>query len=75
VPVAAAEPVVSSWRERFDESAAHGMPAHITALYPFLPHERLSGGAVVLLRELCAEVPAFEVQFRRTAFAAHRRDR
>lgn len=51
------------------------MPAHITALYPFLPHERLSGGAVVLLRELCAEVPAFEVQFRRTAFAAHRRDR
>jgi hypothetical protein len=35
--VPAAEPVVSTWRERFDGSAAQGMPAHITALYPFLP--------------------------------------
>lgn len=37
VPVPAAEQLVSTWREQFDRSAAQGMPAHITALYPFLP--------------------------------------
>jgi hypothetical protein len=66
VAVRAAEPVVSTWRERFDSSAAQGMPAHITALYPFLPEARLTREAVAELRELCAAVPALDVAFRRT---------
>jgi 2'-5' RNA ligase len=66
VPVPAAEPVVSTWRERFDGSAAQGMPAHITVLYPFLPEERLSGEVLTRLRELCAGMPALDVLFRRT---------
>ncbi|HEY6514438.1 MAG TPA: 2'-5' RNA ligase family protein [Burkholderiaceae bacterium] len=33
-------------RERFDPSAALGMPAHITLLYPFMPPE-LMGAAVL----------------------------
>jgi 2'-5' RNA ligase len=65
--VPAAEPVVSTWRERFDGSAAYGMPAHITALYPFLPADRLTGDVVRALRELCAKVSLIDVQFRRTA--------
>src|SRR3954470_1036237 len=32
-----AEPVVKSFRDRFDPVAALGMPAHITVLYPFIP--------------------------------------
>jgi hypothetical protein len=67
VPVAAAEAVVSQWRERFDTSAAQGMPAHVTALYPFLPAPRLGARAVERLRHLCAQLPALEVAFRRTA--------
>jgi 2'-5' RNA ligase len=43
------------------------MPAHITALYPFLPQERLTAEVVGQLRELCAAVPVLEVWFRRTA--------
>lgn len=43
------------------------MPAHITALYPFLPEERLTGAVVARLRELCASVPVLDVQFRRAA--------
>ena len=43
------------------------MPAHITALYPFLPEERLTGEVVERLRELCAAAPVLDVQFRRTA--------
>jgi 2'-5' RNA ligase len=64
VPVPDAEPVVSAWRERFDGSAAQGMPAHITALYPFLPEERLTGAVLEQLREMCAAVAALQVAFR-----------
>jgi 2'-5' RNA ligase len=67
VPAPAAEPVVSTWRERFDSAAAQGMPAHITALYPFLAEARLTREVVARLRELCAEVPVLDVTFRRTA--------
>lgn len=56
---------MASWRERFDRSAAQGMPAHITALYPFLPEHRLTGDVLARLRELCAEVPVLDVEFRR----------
>jgi 2'-5' RNA ligase len=65
--VPAAEPVVSTWREQFDRSAAQGMPAHITALYPFVPEDRLTGDLLARLRELCADLPVLDVQFRRTA--------
>lgn len=46
VPVPAADPVVGSWRERFDASARDGMPAHITILAP-LPQRAAThfGGA------------------------------
>ena len=63
VPVLAVEPVVSAWRRRFDTSAAQGMPAHITALFPFLPERRLTGDVVARLRELCSELPVLDVQF------------
>jgi 2'-5' RNA ligase len=66
VPVPDVEPVVSMWRERFDSSAAEGMPAHITLLYPFLHEDRLTDEVVAWLRELCADVPVLAVQFTRT---------
>jgi 2'-5' RNA ligase len=65
-PVPSAEPVVSAWRERFDSSAALGMPAHITVLYPFLGEQRLGDGALHALRDLCAESPTLDVEFART---------
>jgi uncharacterized cupin superfamily protein len=65
VPVRAAEPLVSGWRERYDASAAQGMPAHVTALYPFLPEHRLTDTVLTGLRELCAESPLLDVAFRR----------
>jgi 2'-5' RNA ligase len=66
VPAPAVEPVVAAWRQRFDSSAAQGMPAHITALYPFLPEERLTDDVVSGLRVLCAAVPILDVRFRCT---------
>ena len=67
VPVAAAEPLVAAWRQRFDVSAARGMPAHITVLVPFLREDRVTDAVLAQLRELCAGLPVLEVAFRRTA--------
>jgi hypothetical protein len=64
VPVPEAEPLVGPWRARFDPSAARGMPAHVTALYPFVaPTESV----LAELRELCAALPVLHVEFTRTA--------
>lgn len=64
VPVPAAEPLVSSWRERFDSSARHGIPAHVTVIYPFLHESLLSASVLNGLRAECAETAPFEVSFR-----------
>jgi 2'-5' RNA ligase len=41
VLVPEAESLVKSFRDRFDPSAAAGMPAHITLLYPFKPPDKV----------------------------------
>ncbi len=56
IPVAAVEPLVAGVRERFDPSAALGMPAHITVLYPFLPPDQVNGAVLDELQRLFAGV-------------------
>lgn len=41
IPVPEAEPLVRPFRERYDPSAALGVPAHITLLHPFIAPERI----------------------------------
>jgi hypothetical protein len=65
VPVPEAEPVVSAWRARFDASAGMGMPAHITALLPFLDEARLNADVTQRLATLCARHPVLDVEFGR----------
>src|SRR4051812_32565116 len=44
-----AEPLVHEWRAKGDPSAAHGVPAHVTLLYPFLPVEAIDVGVTAEL--------------------------
>ncbi len=67
VPVPETEPIVARWRKRFDHSAAEGMPAHITVLFPFLPPSRLTDDVLAKLREICAMVPLLDVEFATTS--------
>lgn len=60
IPVPAAEPLVASWRERYDRTAPVGFPAHVTLLYPFLPPAQIDDEVVNGLRRLFAEVSPFE---------------
>jgi len=43
------------------------MPAHVTALYPFLSENRLTDSVLAQLRGLCAELPVLDVEFPRVA--------
>jgi 2'-5' RNA ligase len=56
VPVAEAEPLVADWRRQYHQVARHGIPAHITLLYPFRPPE-----------QAVDEIPALRELFRQTA--------
>jgi hypothetical protein len=49
-----AEPLVGSFREKYDPSAAAGMPAHITLFYPFLPPEEIAEPVIAILRRCFA---------------------
>jgi 2'-5' RNA ligase len=66
VPVPEAERLVGAWRERYDDSARTGVPAHLTLLYPFLPPEEIGPADLGRLAALFGSVPA--TRFRLAAF-------
>jgi hypothetical protein len=63
VPVPEADPVVRDIRARLDSSAALGVPAHVTVLYPFLPPEAIDATVLHRLAELFAQTDSFSYEF------------
>ncbi|MET7522066.1 2'-5' RNA ligase family protein [Streptomyces sp900116325] len=61
--VAEAEPLVEHWRRRFDASAAAGVPAHVTVLFPFLDISLINAAVVADLATLIAGHDPFTVRF------------
>ena len=55
-----AEPLVKAYRDRWDPSAAQGVPAHLTVLYPFHPPAALAPPVAARLARLFAEHPPFD---------------
>ena len=60
VLVPEAEAIVSPFRSRLDRSAIHGMPAHVTVLYPFVHPDHVSVDLVATLRSLFAHSERFQ---------------
>ena len=58
-----AESLVEIFRKRFDASAAAGVPAHVTILYPFKSPDELTNDITITLRELFLKLPGFTVSF------------
>ncbi|MCW2735627.1 2'-5' RNA ligase family protein [Nocardioides sp.] len=58
-----AEPLVHEWRLEGDPSAAHGVPAHVTLLYPFLPAARVDDGVLAELGWFFRGIDSFPVSF------------
>lgn len=57
------EAAIRSWRSAHDPSAAEGMPAHITVLYPFIAEEDLSEQTLNELNAICKRWQPIEVDF------------
>lgn len=58
-----AEPVVASLRARHYPSAAAGMPAHVTLIYPFLPFEQIDALTERRLAQIFSDAPRIVAQF------------
>lgn len=71
VEIPEAEPVVAGHRQRFDTSAALGVPAHVTVLYPFVAASAVDDRLIATLTELFAGCPTFAYRFSRTAWFDH----
>lgn len=65
VLVPQAEALVGPYRQRYDPSAAAGMPAHITINYPFQPFSVDQPGFEESLQTLFADFPAFDMRLAR----------
>lgn len=52
IEVPEAEPVVAEWRAKHDPAEARGIPAHITALFPFIAPGELTSAEVDQLRSV-----------------------
>ena len=62
VPVPAAEPVVGRLRASHDASAAYGVPAHVSVLFPFLQLTEIGDDVREALAGICSAVPAFDLE-------------
>ena len=62
IPVPEVEPIVASLRLQYDRTASHGVPAHVTLLYPFCPPEIILGETEIL-RNICMSIEAFPFSF------------
>jgi 2'-5' RNA ligase len=68
IEIPEAEPVVAEPRSRLDRVAALGVPAHVTALFPFVPADSINKSVLYWVREVTAAVAPFDYRFTRTAW-------
>jgi 2'-5' RNA ligase len=54
---------LAAMRSRDDWAAAHGVPPHVTILYPFVPAATLTGSVRKAVAEIAQTMPRFEVRF------------
>lgn len=62
VPVREAEPVISELRQRYDATAAVGVPAHITLLYPFVSPDEIIEADLHKLKAIAQQATAFDFE-------------
>ena len=63
VAIPEAEPLVREHRLRFDPVTERGVPAHVTAIYPFIARDDLDQAVLDRVAELAAAHEAFDYAF------------
>lgn len=64
ISIPEAEPLVESFRNQYDPSAALGVPAHVTVLYLFKSPQELTAEVIERLSRLFSRLPDFTTSFR-----------
>jgi hypothetical protein len=59
VPVPRVESLIDPWRRRYDDSAAGGVPAHVTVLSPWLVPASVTVDDMTALAAIAADHPVF----------------
>jgi hypothetical protein len=67
-PVPEVEPFVAAWREQLDPASRRGIPAHVTALFPFVPPASLDSRTIESLTQLLSTIDQFHFTFFSTAW-------
>jgi 2'-5' RNA ligase len=67
IPVPEAEPWVKDLRERYDPTAAVGVPAHITVLFPFISPDLLTDSDLARAAEIFRRFRSFEFRLEQVA--------
>ena len=60
VPIPSADPVVGKWREKYDHAALHGIPSHITLLFPFKNWEEINSEVINKLNVIFSKCKSFQ---------------
>jgi 2'-5' RNA ligase len=68
VAVPEAEPAVAGLRARYDPSAAWGVPAHVTLLYPFLPPAAITVDVLSTIQQIVWATPRFQLTLTKVAW-------
>ena len=63
VPVPEVEPYVAQWRDQLDPASRRGIPAHVTALFPFVPPASLDSPTITTLATLVSNFEQFDFTF------------
>lgn len=61
-----ADGLVQAFRAKYDPSAAIGLPAHVTLLYPFKSPHEITGAVSTLLQNLFSHTPSLILSFSET---------
>ncbi len=59
IPVPESETIVGKWRKKYDPSEIHGIPAHITLLFPFKNPQDINSVVIHQLKNLFIKVKKF----------------
>ena len=68
IEIPEAEPAVAEPRSRLDRVAALGVPAHVTALFPFVTRDGISEAVLRQVSEVAAANVPFDYRFVRTGW-------
>ncbi|HET7387188.1 MAG TPA: 2'-5' RNA ligase family protein [Nocardioidaceae bacterium] len=68
VTIPEAEDAVAQHRDRFDDAAAFGIPAHVTVIFPFMPPSQVNAQVIESLAAAISTVPKFQATFESTGW-------